>query len=248
MQKWEQAVLDDHEDKVANMMDRFIQLNHTKPLLPIVAPQVGLDTTHTPTIVEQIRNQTKRLESIEAKLKSSQETLKQPVARSYPNISLLRWRQIGVNHLESRLPDLMNTILLMEGVVDPLLERGSNIKVAIFDTGVRIKQMNTQPSLTSPSENTGIRLPKVIVPTFDSNIMNCNMFWQHFKISVDSKAQLMDMEKLAYLREALKDCPDRHIMEGLMQDADYYKEAIGCLQRCYDQLRMIHQAHVRAIY
>ena len=61
-------------------------------------------------------------------------------------------------------------------------------------------------------------------------------------------AQLNYAEKLAYLRDALKDSPARHVVEGLAQDADYYKEAIGCLQRWNDQLRLIYQAHVHVIY
>ena len=51
-----------------------------------------------------------------------------------------------------------------------------------------------------------------------------------------------------YLRDALKDGPVRHIVEGLAPNAHYYKEAIDCLQRQYKWLRLIHQAHVRVIY
>ena len=40
----------------------------------------------------------------------------------------------------------------------------------------------------------------------------------------------------------------RHIVEGLSQDTDYYKEAIGCLKGRYDRLCLIHQVHVCAIY
>ena len=57
-----------------------------------------------------------------------------------------------------------------------------------------------------------------------------------------------DAKKVAYLRDVLKDCPARHVVEGLTQDTDYYKEAIGCLQRQYDRPHLIHQAQVRAIY
>ena len=43
------------------------------------------------------------------------------------------------------------------------------------------------------------------VPTFNSNILNWNTFWQQFDVGIHSKAQLKDAEKLAYLRDALKD-------------------------------------------
>ena len=84
------------------------------------------------------------------------------------------------------------------------------------------------------------------VPTFDGNILNWNTFWQQFDVAIHSKAQLKDAKKLAYLRDALKDGPARHVVEGLSQDAGYYKEAIGSLQEHYDRPRLIHQEHVRA--
>ena len=65
---------------------------------------------------------------------------------------------------------------------------------------------------------------------------------------IHSKGQLKDAEKLAYLRDAPKDGPARHTVEGLSQDVNYYKEAIGCFQKCFHWPRLIHQVHVRAIY
>ena len=42
-------------------------------------------------------------------------------------------------------------------------------------------------------------------------------------MAIHIKAQLNDAEKLAYLKDAIKNCPARHVIEGLLQDADYYK-------------------------
>ena len=86
----------------------------------------------------------------------------------------------------------------------------------------------------------GIEMPKINVPNFDGDVhvlhVNWNSFWQQFNMTIYSKAQLNDAEKLAYLRDVLKDSPVRYmyVVEGLAQDADYYKEAIGCLQKHYD--------------
>ena len=64
---------------------------------------------------------------------------------------------------------------------------------------------------------------------------------------VDSKDKLQDVEKLAYLKDAVKDSLARHVIEGLSQTAESYAEAIGCLRERYDRLWLIHQAHVHAI-
>ena len=66
-------------------------------------------------------------------------------------------------------------------------------------------------------------------------------------MAINSKAQLNDAEKLAYLRDVLKDGPARHVAEGLSKDTDYYKEAIGCFQRHYGHLQLIHQPHFSEI-
>ena len=42
-------------------------------------------------------------------------------------------------------------------------------------------------------------------------------------MAIHSKAQLDDTEKLAYLRDVLKDGPARHVIECLTHDAEYYK-------------------------
>ena len=58
---------------------------------------------------------------------------------------------------------------------------------------------------------------------------------------------MRDVEKLAYLRDALKDGSAKLVIQGLLQAAGNYAEAIKCLQERYDRPRLIHQAHVRAI-
>ena len=92
-----------------------------------------------------------------------------------------------------------------------------------------------------------MNLPKMNVPTFNGNILNWNTFWQQFDVAIHSKALLDNTEKLVYLRDALKDGPARHVIESLTHDAKCYKEAIVCLKKRYDQPRVIHQAHTRAI-
>ena len=50
-------------------------------------------------------------------------------------------------------------------------------------------------------------------------------------MSIDSKSQLDDAEKLAYLEQALKDGPAKNTIEGLSGSGDDYKEAIECLRK-----------------
>ena len=72
------------------------------------------------------------------------------------------------------------------------------------------------------------------MPTFDGNLLNWRMFWEQFESTVHSKTQLTDSDKLAYVREALKDGPARYVVSGLTQTSESYVEAIKCLQERYD--------------
>ena len=66
-------------------------------------------------------------------------------------------------------------------------------------------------------------------------------------VSIHNKPQLSDAEKLAYLKDALKDSPAELVIQGLAQTTDTYDDAIECLLNRYDRPHLIHQAHVRAI-
>ena len=55
----------------------------------------------------------------------------------------------------------------------------------------------------------GVKLPNISVPSFDGSlrILNWSSFWEQFEIVIHLKEQLMDAEKLAYLKDSLKDGP-----------------------------------------
>ena len=56
-----------------------------------------------------------------------------------------------------------------------------------------------------------------------------------------------EVDKLTYLRDALKDGPARNVVQGLTQTAESYQDAVRCLKDRYDRPRLIHREHVRNI-
>ena len=52
----------------------------------------------------------------------------------------------------------------------------------------------------SLSDKTGVKLPRLEVPSFDKNFVNGQSFWEQYHISVHDRTQLSDLEKLAYLK------------------------------------------------
>ena len=78
--------------------------------------------------------------------------------------------------------------------------------------------------------------------------MNWTSFWEQLEVSIHKKESLEDVKKLAYLRDALKNGSAKQVIQGVSQTAGNYAETIKCLQECYDRPRLIHLAHVHAIF
>ena len=122
----------------------------------------------------------------------------------------------------------------------------------IFECDLIIKKLLTPavPSAATPpsaSDSKSVRLPKLEAPTFDGKFTNWMSFWEQFEVAIHSRTTLSDIEKLAYLRNALKDGSAKGIIEGLFASGEFYTEAIDTLKARYDRPRLIHQSHVRII-
>ena len=133
----------------------------------------------------------------------------------------------------------------MDGDVSKLSDHEATVSKVIFDVGLKIRRLLHTP--VPVVHRDGIKLPKIDVPTFDGDIMDWRRFWEQYEISIHSRTQLTDTEKLAYLRQALKNGPARNVIEGLSGTGSNYAEAIECLKKRYEMPRLLHQAHVRAI-
>ena len=86
-----------------------------------------------------------------------------------------------------------------------------------------------------------------MVPTFDGTILNWRPFWEQFQAAAHDKPCLGDVDKLTYLRDALKGGPAMYIIQGLTQTAESYAEAIKCIKDLYNRPRVTHHEHVQSI-
>ena len=81
----------------------------------------------------------------------------------------------------------------------------------------------------TPKE-TGAKLPKLEVPTFNGDILNWKGFWEQFCLSVHDWTNLTYAKKLVYLQNSIKDNTAKHTIEGLTKSGEHYEEAVKCLQ------------------
>ena len=130
-------------------------------------------------------------------------------------------------------------------------ERRSTLEVLADISSVVKKLVEAQKehktSVDTRVLESGVKLPKIEVSTFDGNAPEWNLFWELFEVSVHSKTHISDAERFAYLRQAIKGSPARHVVEGLAHSASNYLNAVERLQKRYDKPRQTHKAQVKAI-
>ena len=105
----EQALLDDHEGKMNDIMDRLIWLGHTKPSLSVVAPPISLEVA-----TESSRLLYRSLRHLESSLRSVNEVFK-PLAPG-PDLDdcLVQQLQEQVSHLRAQPSDVACDSLSLE--------------------------------------------------------------------------------------------------------------------------------------
>ena len=232
----EQAKLDDHEDRVTDLMSRLLDLGVTQ------------DKVATPPVANPSKPFEKRLGSLAGDLRSIDGKIDSLVPGPRFDSCLAQHLGESIGELKSELVDITRGLSLLESDDATLSEWATRLKDTLSDSSLRLKRLQfDQASGTTAATVSAVKLPKLEVPTFDGNIMNWAAFWERFDALIHSRKGVDDAEKLTYLRQALKDGPARHVIGGLSQTAKNYGEAIKCLQERYDRPRLIHQAHVRAI-
>ena len=132
--------------------------------------------------------------------------------------------------------------------LDDSYEIQSSLESIVFDTSLKIRKLlHVEGNKPQQQDGRGVKLPKISVPQFNGDILSWKVFWEQFSVSVHDRTNLSPTEKLAYLRHSLNQGSAKHVIEGLSQTGDCYKEAVECLQARYNRPRLIHQTHVRMI-
>ena len=228
----EQEILDDHEDEVA----------------PLIVRLDKVVTTCSSSDSNQVKIATKRLKHLDKEIVAVFDSVSS-LSAGDDKICLLQQLQEQLSDFKSELSDIRRSLLSFSVEDDrDLNQLLTRTEKGIFDCSLEIKKLlHSHPTPSSMPDLNGVKLPKLDVPTFDGHILNWQTFWEQFCVSVHSRSNLADSEKLAYLRHALKGGQAKNVIEGLSRSGDQYSEAISCLKSRYNRPRLINQAHVQRI-
>ena len=223
----EQEVLDQHDDYVVVLAVRIRQLVNA----------CGSSSQWT-----QHKIALRHLQRLKRALDSAHDDMDAPALDS-DDICLLRQYEEESVDLRRELRDVRLSLLPLnfdEG--DDLHTLMDEVERAMFSHSLKIKKLPQAKSSSSTPDGRGVRLPKLEVSTFDGNILRWKSFWEQFSVSIHSRSNLADAEKLLYLQNAVKGGSARNAIEGLSRSGDYYGEAVECLQLRYNRPHLIHQA------
>ena len=190
---------------------------------------------------------------IRAGLEQVDDVIKTATSPATPCIdsSLLAQCQEEVFDYKKGLATLYDELSVMDILDDDeLFAAHATLERQLSTVSQKIKSLLVVPLMstsTSITTDTGVKLPKLDVPTFDGNIIHWKQFWDQFTIAVHNKTSLSNTERTVYLQHAIKDGSAKNVIEGLSHSGDNYEEAIECLQSCYNRPYLIQRTHVQLI-
>ena len=77
-----------------------------------------------------------------------------------------------------------------------------------------LKNIKTESTASKEMGWSGVKLPKVSVPTFDGKVLSWISVCEQFDATIQGKAGLSITDKLTYLQGALKDGSASFVIEG----------------------------------
>ena len=109
------------------------------------------------------------------------------------------------------------------------------------------RESTSQHSSSIPNtDTTGLKLPKISLPTFSGNYTDWMSFIDLFQGSVDSNSKLSNSQKLHYLKASLRGDAAKLLSSVTISDSNY-EVAKEILKNRYSNPRLISRAHVKSI-
>ena len=205
----EQETLDNHDDNVAALST---QMKHVMMVCS------STDSNRRKISSEELS----RLESNISSICDAVNSLTEPL-----DVYLQQYEE-QVRDLKAELGKILSDLLAIDlDESNELCRAQSRLENNIFSCGLKIKKLLTSvPTTTTASaptsvESSGVKLPRIDVPTFDGQVIDWNSFWEQFDISIHSRTKLSNTEKLVYLKQSLKDGTAKGVIEGLSKSGEH---------------------------
>ncbi|XP_031348317.1 uncharacterized protein LOC116174520 [Photinus pyralis] len=129
-------------------------------------------------------------------------------------------------------------------------EQFENNYYSLLSQGQQLVNLRKPPTeianVSQTAKSANVKLPKLTIPSFDGSFINWRTFHDTFVTIIHNNSDLTDVQKLCYLRSALKNEP-ANLISSLDTSDTNYSIAWKLLQERYNNKRRIIYNHVREI-
>ena len=171
-----------------------------------------------------------------------------------------------LNQLKEKYSDLYNEILdlIPEDLVEPECHQFSdyfrqirkvsdkaqryiseNTAASLAD-GNSVKNSGSGESQSSECNHSGMKLPKLELPSFYGDVLKFSSYWDQFRCAVHENKELSSVQKFTSLRSTLKGTALKTI-DGFEVTAANYSHAIQAILHRYGRKRIIVSSLVKSI-
>ena len=158
----EQDVLDEHNDEISSLAARL------QEFIVICSTIADPDIRKVPS--RRLARLDKSLSSISNRIKS--------ITGDSSDTCLIHQYEEQVSDLKKELVSVRDSLLLLDlDDSDELNVPVAKLEKLIFDCSLSLKKLlKNRATDTSVSDSKGVKLPKLDMPTFNSDILNCRSF------------------------------------------------------------------------
>ena len=192
----ERATLDDHDDRIADFIGR---------LQVLIEDKDGDSPTESTTSALLLG---KQLDRVKRKIIWVQDSVDAAQLELDIDRCLLQQleEQIHVASLKHDLSNVGERVALLDKDRPDLSDLEDDMDKVLSKLSLQIKRLLSDKVSTalSTSSTSGVKLPRIDLPTFDGNIANWVNFWEQFEAAIHGKRQLSNADKLTYLQHTLK--------------------------------------------
>ena len=161
-----------------------------------------------------------------------------------------------------KLLDSQIVELTGEGELEDEIEQADSFREGIHAAMIKIEEHCTVPAaalpaaatrsqetrpetsgMTSPSNGSRVKLPKLSIRPFNGEITSWTTFWDSYDSAIHQNPALSDIDKFNYLK-SLVERTAHEAIAGLALTADNYQEAISTLKKRFGDKQRIIDKHM----
>ena len=188
-----QEVLNEHDDHVAFLTTEIEELS------ALCSPSATVSAV-SGSIVKVAK---KQLVTLRKRIEQVITNMDVAATASHLDVPLLRHEDEQLSDMKTELKDIATPLLALDLPTDHEVEvELAALTQMRLECSLKLRRLLMSfppaPAPVSVKDSSGVKLPKISVPTFDGNLLHWRSFWEQFSVSVHDRDSLSNTEKMYF--------------------------------------------------